>query len=137
MSFDIKSFTPWTKATDKCEAYLGSCHCGAIRYKFSISPPLYPTGDPADGQYEVVHCNCSICTRNGYLLVHPLHKDIQWMGESEKHMKKYYMATESNPHYFCENCGSSIGTDLVLLPEPLMGDPRFALNVSIVRPSYK
>ncbi|KAF1346286.1 Mss4-like protein, partial [Delphinella strobiligena] len=113
--------------------YLGSCHCGAIRYKFWISPPLYANSDLTGGQYEVVHCNCSICSRNGYLLVHPRHSDIQWMGDSEKHIKKYYMASKSNPHYFCEHCGSSIGTDLAVLPEYLMGDSRFALNVRMIK----
>lgn len=36
--------------------YHGSCHCGAVEYQLK-------------GQLDaVVSCNCSICSRKGYLL---------------------------------------------------------------------
>lgn len=54
------------------------------------------------------------------------------MGDSEKHLKKYYMASKACPHLFCEECGSSIGPDLTVVTEHLGEDPRFALNVRIL-----
>lgn len=126
-----KPQVPWTEATDKSATYIGHCHCGAVQYKATISPPLYASATPADGQYEVVNCDCSICERNGYLLVYPFQKDIEWIGDSQEHMKKYYMANKVCPHFFCENCGSSIGPDLTVVAQHMGGDPRFALNVSM------
>lgn len=41
--------------------YEGGCHCGYISFSATLSPPL--------PEYEVLNCNCSMCTRAGYLLV--------------------------------------------------------------------
>ncbi|OGM45136.1 hypothetical protein ABOM_006640 [Aspergillus bombycis] len=32
------------------ESYAGSCHCGQVKYSFSLSPPIE--------EQEVVQCNC-------------------------------------------------------------------------------
>ncbi|KAL2680615.1 hypothetical protein Neosp_008217 [[Neocosmospora] mangrovei] len=46
----------------KAEAtYEAGCHCGYISLSVTLSPPL--------PEHEVLHCNCSICRRGGYLLV--------------------------------------------------------------------
>ena len=37
--------------------YTGSCHCGAVRYQVAMAPPA-----------KAFACNCSICSRNGWLL---------------------------------------------------------------------
>lgn len=50
--------------------YTGSCHCGRFKYNVTHSPSLT---DPAS---EVTDCNCSICTRNGYLLIYVQDKNI-------------------------------------------------------------
>jgi hypothetical protein len=44
--------------------YKASCHCGAFSYSVTASPPL--NGPNA----TVLECNCSICTRNGYLFIY-------------------------------------------------------------------
>lgn len=41
--------------------YEAGCHCGYIKFAFTISPGL--------DEYKVMQCNCSGCTRFGYLLV--------------------------------------------------------------------
>jgi hypothetical protein len=55
--------TPETPATAR-KTYTASCHCNRFKYTVEVSPPLE---DPA---CEVVNCNCSICERNGYLLIY-------------------------------------------------------------------
>ncbi|KAI4957330.1 hypothetical protein J4E86_005804 [Alternaria arbusti] len=52
-----------------CQTYAASCHCGSVQYSVLLSPPL--------AQWKVVSCNCSICTRNGYLLVYPERSQLQ------------------------------------------------------------
>ena len=52
--------------------YNASCHCGAVAYRVTVSPPLdHPTS-------SVSSCNCSICVRNGYLLIYVPSKDVEF-----------------------------------------------------------
>jgi hypothetical protein len=44
--------------------YKASCHCGAFQYDVTASPPF------EDPSASVMECNCSICTRNGYLFIY-------------------------------------------------------------------
>ncbi|RYP15043.1 hypothetical protein DL767_010359 [Monosporascus sp. MG133] len=41
--------------------YEAGCHCGYVKFRFALSPPL--------PEYRVLQCNCSACTKLGYLLV--------------------------------------------------------------------
>jgi hypothetical protein len=41
-----------------------SCHCQAFTYTITASPPL------SSPSAEIMECNCSICTRNGYLFIY-------------------------------------------------------------------
>lgn len=41
--------------------YECGCHCGYIKFSVTLSPPL--------PEYQVLQCNCSACTRFGYLLI--------------------------------------------------------------------
>ena len=50
--------------------YNGNCHCQKIKYTVTQSPPLT---DPA---CEVTDCNCSICSRNGYLFIYVPEKNV-------------------------------------------------------------
>ena len=52
--------------------YSGSCHCGRFKYSVTQSPPL------TDPSCEVMDCNCSICSRNGYLFLYVPDKNITW-----------------------------------------------------------
>lgn len=49
--------------------YRGNCHCGAVRYTLR-SPDLT--------SIDVIECNCSICSRNGYLFVYIEDADLDW-----------------------------------------------------------
>ncbi|EIT74483.1 Mss4-like protein [Aspergillus flavus] len=82
----------------EAKSYAGSCHCGQVKYTFSLSPPIE--------EQEVVQCNCSICHINGYLLVYPKIDDFEFPREDS--VKAYRFASEQVPHYFCRNCGTSV-----------------------------
>ncbi|KAF5857298.1 hypothetical protein ETB97_005982 [Aspergillus alliaceus] len=84
--------------TSTTKSYTGNCHCGQVKYSFSLSPPIE--------DQEVVQCNCSICTINGYLLVYPKLEDFNF--PSEETVKPYRFGSKQVPHYFCNKCGSSV-----------------------------
>jgi len=82
-------------------SYDANCHCGAVRFTVKI---------PSLDTYDVCDCNCSICVKNGYLLVYPLRKNITWHTPYEE-LKDYRFASKKWPQKFCGKCGSSVGID--------------------------
>jgi hypothetical protein len=70
----------------------GGCHCGAIAFEVD--------GEPT----EVERCNCSICTKKGYL---------HWIIETNRfrllrgaeQLSVYAFNTRVAQHYFCPTCG--------------------------------
>ncbi|KAF2281241.1 uncharacterized protein EI97DRAFT_24184 [Westerdykella ornata] len=83
--------------------YTCSCHCSRIR--FTITLPLSLT----DPNCEVVECNCSICTRNAYLLVYVPGRDLLFLnGEGERGLRHYQIhPNDPNTHLFCPVCGTA------------------------------
>ncbi|KAL2848337.1 Mss4-like protein [Aspergillus pseudodeflectus] len=79
--------------------YKGSCHCGAVKFSFTLATPLEES--------EVTKCNCSMCSRNGYLLVYPKGSDVA-LDHAEDAVTEYRFNTKQFPHYFCSTCGSSV-----------------------------
>jgi hypothetical protein len=90
-------------ATRERQTYQAQCHCGLITFAVTISPPLT--------NYNVMQCNCSICTSNGYLLVYPYRSDVVFYGDSEKHAQKYRFYLRQKDHWFCSRCGTSLLID--------------------------
>ncbi|KAF3046637.1 hypothetical protein E8E12_011359 [Didymella heteroderae] len=82
------------------QTYKASCHCGAFAYDVT-TPSL------AHESTEVVRCNCSICMRNGYLLIYVPDNQVTFTKGSFEDFKPYTFATHSVAHYFCTTCGSS------------------------------
>lgn len=73
--------------------HTGSCHCGAVRYEVDA---------PAD--LEVSECNCSICSRSGYLhLIVPRSRFRLLSGEDN--LTTYTFDTHEAKHKFCKTCG--------------------------------
>lgn len=66
-----ESELPSKPSTSK--TYSGSCHCGANTFTVPISPPL------EDPETTVLNCNCSICAKNGSLLVFVPAASINWI----------------------------------------------------------
>lgn len=54
--------------------YRANCHCGHTRFTITLPNP-FPI-------YPINRCTCSICSKNGYLLVYPHKKDVQWISGS-------------------------------------------------------
>lgn len=73
--------------------YPGSCHCGAI--KFEVEAPE---------KLKCADCNCSICTKSGYLhLIVPRSKLRILQGK--EHITTYTWGTGVAQHTFCNICG--------------------------------
>ncbi len=73
--------------------YRGSCHCGAVT--FSVEAPEH---------VELERCNCSICTKSGYLhLIVPSARFRLLGGEEALHC--YTFNSGVARHYFCTTCG--------------------------------
>ena len=73
--------------------HTGSCHCGRVRFSVRASAEL-----------EVSECNCSICSRTGYLhLVVPADR-FQLLAGREA-LTTYTFNTQTAQHLFCSVCG--------------------------------
>jgi hypothetical protein len=73
--------------------YSGSCHCQAIR--FSVEAP---------DSVEVERCNCSVCSKSGYLhLIVPAVDFTLLCGEDQ--LTTYTFNTGVAKHFFCSTCG--------------------------------
>jgi hypothetical protein len=92
--------------------YQGSCHCGNVR--FEVQTDLA----------SVVSCNCSMCSRAGYLLTFvPASQFTLHAGKDAQ--SDYQFNTKNIHHLFCRTCGTrsfghGTGPD---------GSPMYAINV--------
>jgi len=81
--------------------YSATCHCA--RYRYTISTPAL-----TDPSVKIARCNCSICTRNGYLLIYPELADVNFTQGSIDELKSYGFKKMNAAHRFCGECGSSL-----------------------------
>lgn len=53
----------------------------------------------------------------------------------QEFLSTYLTGRRKNPHWFCKNCGSTLGTDLTWLMENVLGDeePRVTVNLRMLR----
>ncbi|EFW98431.1 hypothetical protein CMQ_4283 [Grosmannia clavigera kw1407] len=116
-------------ASDPTATYAAGCHCGAIALEVTLSPPL-------EQGYMVNMCNCSACSRLGYLLVYPERSQVRWRGEGDSKEGSssdrdkcgiYRFNTGRTLHLFCRDCGTSLGVDFQGLFLP--GYDGYGLNV--------
>ena len=71
----------------------GGCHCGAVRFEVDVPPAV-----------RVSHCNCSICTRSGFVhLIVPKDRFRLLAGASA--LTEYRFNTGTARHLFCRTCG--------------------------------
>ncbi|KAH7086819.1 Mss4-like protein [Paraphoma chrysanthemicola] len=84
------------------ETYTASCHCGAFTYIVTASPPLL------DPRATLSSCNCSICTRNGSLMIYVPDDAVHFTKGTIEGFKAYTFGPAPKiAHYFCATCGSS------------------------------
>ena len=73
--------------------HAGGCHCGQVRFEVLAPENL-----------EVSECNCSICSKSGYLhLIVPADRFKLLSGQ--KVLKTYSFNTRTARHLFCSVCG--------------------------------
>ena len=73
--------------------HAGGCHCGRVRFEVD-----------APAEIEVRECNCSICSKLGYLhLVVPKSRFRLLCGR--EHLTTYTFNTGVAKHLFCSVCG--------------------------------
>ncbi len=74
------------------ETFEGGCHCGAVRFRVRT------------GELRALDCNCSICTKKGFLhLIVPLDQFEILCGEEA--LIDYRFGTGVARHRFCRVCG--------------------------------
>ena len=72
--------------------YTGSCHCGDVRFEF-------------EGDFkEAIECNCSHCSRKGYLLTFVPGQQFKLKTPAEK-LGTYKFNKHVIDHHFCRRCG--------------------------------
>lgn len=71
----------------------GSCHCGAVSYEVEA---------PAD--LDVTECNCSICSKSGYLHLIVANTDFKLLS-GEDDLITYTFDSGEAKHLFCKYCG--------------------------------
>ena len=71
----------------------GSCHCGTVTYEVEA---------PAD--LQVVECNCSICSKSGYLHL-TVHQSKFHLLSGENNLTEYRFDSGEARHLFCKTCG--------------------------------
>ncbi|KAI1179752.1 hypothetical protein F4777DRAFT_398003 [Nemania sp. FL0916] len=102
-SSDQKETEKQQDAAASSGTYSAGCHCGYIKFKFTLSPSL--------DEYKVMQCNCSGCTRFGYLLAYPEAKDVIWENGGRERCSNYRFNTKQKDQMFCPKCGASLGID--------------------------
>lgn len=72
--------------------YLGSCHCGAVRFEIETDFP------------ELTTCNCSICRRRNALMVKVHESRFRLLAGADS-LTEYRFHTMTARHFFCSTCG--------------------------------
>ena len=71
----------------------GGCHCGQIRFEVE-----------APARVDATECNCSICSKCGYLHLFVAREDFKLL-QGDDEITEYRFNTGAARHYFCRHCG--------------------------------
>lgn len=93
--------------------YKGGCHCGRIAFEI-------------EGEIQnVMECNCSICTKRGYLLWF-IPREKMKLKTPEKDLSTYLFNKRHIKHRFCASCGCGPFGEAT---DPKSGTAMAAINV--------
>ncbi len=73
--------------------HTGGCHCGRVRFEVD-----------APARLEVLQCDCSICSKCGYLHL-IVSEDRFKLLQGSDFLTSYTFNTGTAKHYFCSVCG--------------------------------
>ncbi len=71
----------------------GGCHCGAVRFAVRVPETV-----------ELLDCNCSICSKTGFLHLIVPHGDFDQLAGHDV-LRSYRFGTGAAEHLFCGICG--------------------------------
>jgi hypothetical protein len=71
----------------------GGCHCGSVRFEFTAHEDIL-----------VSECNCSICSKSGYLGL-PVPRSRFTLVQGQDCLTTYTFNTQVAQHLFCRHCG--------------------------------
>ena len=74
--------------------YLGSCHCGSVRFEIDTDELLTP----------YFRCNCSLCSRKGAVMGEIARSALE-VTQGFEFVTTYTWNTGEAQHYFCNRCG--------------------------------
>ena len=74
--------------------YIGSCHCGGVRFEVDTDRPLGP----------YFRCNCSLCSRKG-AVIGAAPRSALTVVTGQALISTYMWNTHEAQHYFCKVCG--------------------------------
>ena len=77
---------------DKVQTFIGSCHCGAVKFRIESDFP------------ELTTCDCSICSKKNALMV-KVHESKFELLSGASSLTEYQFHTRTAKHYFCKVCG--------------------------------
>jgi hypothetical protein len=73
-------------------SYEGGCHCGRVRFRVAADLS------------RVTECNCSICTKKGFLHLIVAPEQFELLSGAEE-LASYRFNTGTAKHTFCRHCG--------------------------------
>ena len=72
----------------------GSCHCGVVSFEAKIE----------QSKPELLDCNCSICSRIGFLHLIVQHENFTLLSGKDA-LTSYQFGSWQAEHLFCKHCG--------------------------------
>ena len=80
------------RGVGESKALTGGCHCGKVRYRVTADLD------------RVMACNCSICSKKGYLLTFVAADQFE-LESGEDALTDYQFNKKNIHHLFCSTCG--------------------------------
>lgn len=100
-------------------AFRVSCHCGHIQLEVD------------EAEIGIVYeCNCSICTRSGFLHWYVEPEKVRYLNQGHG-VSTYVWRTLSGGQHFCPNCGTAVYRSSTQYPPPLSINARCIEGVNV------
>ena len=94
-------------------AYDGSCHCGAIGYRFRSAS--------AAATWPMRACQCRFCRAHDVVSTSDPDGDLELFATDRRHLQRYRFALRTADFLVCSHCGVYIGAVIE------SGDGRFGI----------